>query len=97
VAEFGVVPEELRATAGQVEPLSEATEACGGRLEPPAQAAVAAHPEFITSEALEPFGARMVEVLQGLGRSYAQHASLLQQQATSYEQSDGGNSRLFQV
>jgi hypothetical protein len=97
VSEFAVVPAELRAAAGQVEPLAATVEGSGGELEGPVQTAAGTNPEFATSPMLEAFGTRMVEVLGGLGRTVGEHASLLNEQAASYERSDGDNARMFEV
>jgi hypothetical protein len=94
---FDVVPEELRAGAGRVEPLAASVTEAITQTAGPVQAAFSFHPEFGTAEVLEAFGARSIEVGQSLARSYSGHAAQLNTQAGGYEETDGGSSRMFEV
>jgi hypothetical protein len=92
---FQVVPAELRAAGTQVQELIEDVSATGTALAGPIEAAVGAHPEFVTSGVLDGFGARLTQVLEQLGTAYGHHAGTLGQQAQAYEQTDGSAADLF--
>jgi uncharacterized protein YukE len=92
---FHVVPTELRAAATQVQGLIDAVSTTGTALAGPIEAAVGAHPEFVTSGVLEGYGARLTQVLEQLGTGYGHHAETLGQQAQAYEETDGSAADLF--
>jgi hypothetical protein len=95
LSEFHVVPAELRAAGTQVQGLAEEVSATGTALAGPIEAAVGAHPEFVTSGVLQGYGARLTEVLEQLGTGYGGHAKTLGQQAQAYEETDGAAADLF--